>query len=59
MSALLSLVLAAGRSENPDEGAGVLLIVGIIVLVVLVIGAVLFSVARLTARRGGSPGHEG
>ena len=43
--------LAAGRSEDPDGGAGVLLIVGIIVAVVVVIGTAWFMVARVTSRK--------
>ncbi len=52
------LPIAAGRGSNPDEGTGVLMIIGIIVLVIVVIGTILFAVTRLTARRGRS-GAEG
>jgi hypothetical protein len=45
------LQLAAGRSDNPDEGAGVGLIVGIVVLVVVVIATAWFLVGRLASRR--------
>ena len=55
----LLLPIADGRGADPDEGAGVLLIIGIIVLALVVIGTILFAVTRLTARRGRSPGHEG
>ena len=61
MASVLDILLpiAEGRGSNPDEGAGVLLIIGIIVLALVVVGTILFLVTRLTARRGRSPGHEG
>ena len=51
--------IAAGRGEDPDGGAGVLLIVGIILLAVLTIATILFLVTRATSRRGRPPGAEG
>lgn len=53
------LPLAEGRSENPDEGAGVLLIVGVILLLVVVIGTVWTLIARATSRRRGRAGGTG
>ncbi len=56
----LLLPLAEGRSENPDEGGGVLLIVGLIVLLAGVIGTVWTLIARATSRRRGrAPGTGG
>jgi hypothetical protein len=59
MAALLTLLLAAGRGEDPEGGAGVLLIVGIILVAALTIATILFLVTRATSRRGRSPGAEG
>jgi hypothetical protein len=59
MAALLALLLGAGRGEDPEGGAGVLLIVGIILVAALTIATILFLVTRLTSRRGRSPGAEG
>jgi hypothetical protein len=54
------LPLAEGRSENPDEGGGVLLIVGVIVLAVVVVVTVWTLIARATSRRRGrAPGTGG
>ena len=56
----LLLPLAEGRSENPDEGGGVLIIVGLIVLLAIVIGTVWTLIARATSRRrGGASGTGG
>ena len=59
MAALITLLVGAGRGEDPEGGAGVLLIVGIILLAVLTIATILFLVTRVTSRRGGRPGAEG
>jgi hypothetical protein len=59
MAELLTLLLGAGRGEDPDGGAGILLIGGIILLAVLTIATILFLVTRATSRRGRSPGAEG
>ena len=62
MATLIALLLplAEGRSENPDEGGGVLLIVGLIVLLAMVIGTVWTLIARATSRRRGrAPGTGG
>ena len=62
MATLIALLLplAEGRSENPDEGGGVLLIVGLIVLLAVVIGTVWTLIARATSRRRGrAPGTGG
>ena len=53
------LPLAEGRSENPDEGGGVLLIVGVILLLAVVIGTVWTLIARATSRRRGRAGGTG
>ena len=53
------LPIAEGRGSDPDDGAGVLVILGIIVLVVVVIATILFLVTRMTSRRGRPPGAEG
>jgi len=57
--ALLTLLIAEGRGSDPNQGAGILLILGIIVLVALTIATVLFLVTRMTSRRGRPPGAEG
>jgi len=59
MAALLTLLLGAGRGEDPEGGGGVLLIVGIILLAALTIATILFLVTRVTSRRGRSSGAEG
>ena len=62
MTALLTVLLplAEGRSENPDDSGGVLLIVGVIVLAVIVVGIVWTLIARGTSRRRGrAPGTGG
>lgn len=51
--------IAEGRGSDPNEGAGVLLIIGIILLAVLTVATILFLVTRLTSRRGRRPGAEG
>ncbi len=54
------LPLAEGRSENPDGGGGVLVIVGLIVLLAVIIGTAWTLVARATSRRRGkAPGTGG
>ena len=55
MATLLAVLLplAEGRSENPDEGGGVLVIVGLIVVLAVVIGTVWTLIARATSRRRG------
>ena len=55
MADLLALLLplAEGRSQNPDEGGGVAVILGIVVLVVVVIGTAWFLVGRAAGRRRG------
>ena len=54
------LQLAEGRSENPDEGGGVLFIVGLIIVLAVVIGTVWTLIARATSRRRGrAPGTGG
>ena len=56
----LLLPLAEGRSENPDEGGGVLVIVGLIIALAVVIGTVWTLIARATSRRRGrAPGTGG
>ncbi len=52
-SILMLLPLAEGRSQNPDEGGGILVIIGVIVVAILVIGAVFTLIARGTSRRRG------
>ncbi len=47
------LPLAEGRSQNPDEGGGVFIIVGVIVLLAVVVGTVWTLIARATSRRRG------
>ena len=42
------LPVAVGRSENPDGGSGVLIIVLSIVAAIVVVGAILTLVARKT-----------
>ena len=62
MANLLALLLpiAEGRSENPDEGGGVLIIVGLIVLAVVVVVTAWTLIARSTSRRRGkAPGTGG
>ncbi len=49
----LLLPLAEGRSENPDEGGGVLIIVGLIVLLAVIVGTAWTLIARATSRRRG------
>ena len=45
------LPLAEDRGANPDGSTGIAVILGLIVLVVIVIGAAWYLVARLTSRR--------
>ncbi len=62
MATLLALLLplADGRSQNPDEGGGILVIVGLIVALAIVIGTVWILIARATSRRRGrAPGTGG
>ncbi len=49
----LLLPLAEGRSENPDEGGGVLIIFGLIVLLAVIVGTAWTVIARATSRRRG------
>jgi hypothetical protein len=49
----LLLPLAEGRSQNPDDGGGVGLILGILLVLVLVIGIAWFLVGRAASRRRG------
>ena len=49
----LLLSIAAGRSQNPDEGGGVGVILGLAALVVVVIGVAWFLVGRVAGRRRG------
>lgn len=53
------LPIAEGRASDPDEGTGVVLIIGIILLAVLTVATILFLVTRVTSRRGRPPGAEG
>ena len=56
----LLLPLAEGRSENPGEGGGVLIIVGLIVLLAVIVGTAWTLIARATSRRrGGASGTGG
>ena len=62
MAALVTalLPLAEGRSENPDDSGGVLIIGGVIVRGVVVIATAWTLVARATSRRRGrAPGTGG
>jgi len=49
----LLLQLAEGRSQNPDEGGGIGLIVGLVALIVVVIATAWFLVGRAASRRRG------
>ncbi len=46
------LPIAEGRSENPDDGAGIGLILGIVALLVVIIATAWFLVSRAASRRG-------
>jgi hypothetical protein len=54
-----ALLLAEGRGSDPNQGNGLILIVGVIVLVVLMIGAAWYLLARATSRRGSGSGPVG
>lgn len=59
----LAQTQAPGRGDNPSETGGLLIIVGSIVVMILLVGAGAYLVARSTARRRGTEkqgsGHEG
>lgn len=62
MATLLTVLLplAEGRGENPGDGGGILIIVGLILFLAVVIGTVWTLIARATSRRRGrAPGTGG
>jgi hypothetical protein len=52
-SILTLLPLAEGRSENPGDGGGILVILGVIALMVIVIVTAWTLIARATSKRRG------
>ena len=59
-SILTLLPLAEGRSQNPDDGGGILIILGVIAVIVIVILTAWTLIARATSkRRGRAPGTGG
>ena len=59
-SILTLLPLAEGRSQNPDDGGGILVILGVIAVRVIVILTAWTLIARATSkRRGRAPGTGG
>jgi hypothetical protein len=47
------LPLAEGRSQNPDDGGGILVILGVIAVMVIVILTAWTLIARATSKRRG------